>query len=180
MVGFFSAIKILLLAKGYEDIEIDTWAYRFSLFSTIGFLMLSVLYYIIYENLRLEAEQGQIQLELSNLKTKKTEGHKLIDYLFVRVEYEMVKVEISDIIFIEGLKDYVKIHLTSSRRPVITKMSMKGLEEKLPNELFLRAHKSFIVSVNKIKVIRRDFVTVGEREIPIGENYKGNLKSLTC
>lgn len=96
-------------------------------------------------------------------------------YLFVNSEYNLVRIDFSDIAYIEGLKDYVKIFLLSSQRPVITRMSMKSLEEKLPADQFVRVHKSFIVSLNKITSIRKGRISLFKAQIPISEHYKDNL-----
>lgn len=96
-------------------------------------------------------------------------------YLFVNSEYNLVRIDFSDIAYIEGLKDYVKIFLLSSQRPVITRMSMKSLEEKLPADQFVRVHKSFIVSLNKITSIRKGRISLLKAQIPISEHYKDNL-----
>jgi DNA-binding LytR/AlgR family response regulator len=86
-----------------------------------------------------------------------------------------VRIDFSDIAYIEGLKDYVKIFLLSAQRPVITRMSMKSLEEKLPGDQFVRVHKSFIVSLNKITSIRKGRISLLKAQIPISEHYKDNL-----
>jgi DNA-binding LytR/AlgR family response regulator len=96
-------------------------------------------------------------------------------YLFVNSEYNLVRIDFSDIAYIEGLKDYVKIFLLSAQRPVITRMSMKSLEEKLPADQFVRVHKSFIVSLNKITSIRKGRISLLKAQIPISEHYKDNL-----
>jgi DNA-binding LytR/AlgR family response regulator len=97
------------------------------------------------------------------------------DHFFVNVEYTLVKVLIADILYIEGLKDYIKIHVASSKKPVITRMSMKAIEEKLPPAQFVRTHKSFIIAASRITAIKRDLVCLGELELPLSEFYKGNL-----
>ncbi len=73
----------------------------------------------------------------------------------------------------------MKIHLASSPRPVITKMSLKGMEEKLPVDKFIRVHKSYIVAANKITVIKRDLIYTGSHEVPVSEFYKENLLKIT-
>ncbi|HEY9045319.1 MAG TPA: response regulator transcription factor [Ohtaekwangia sp.] len=98
-----------------------------------------------------------------------------VTYLFVNSEYNLVRIDFSDIAYIEGLKDYVKIFLLSNQRPVITRMSMKSLEEKLPADQFVRVHKSFIVSLNKITSIRKGRISLLKAQIPISEHYKDNL-----
>ena len=101
------------------------------------------------------------------------------DHIFVHVEYTLVKILFADIVFIEALKDYIKIHLASSSKPVLTKMSMKAMEEKLPADKFIRTHKSFIVATSKITVIKRDLIVIGNHEIPVSDFYKENLTRIT-
>ena len=101
------------------------------------------------------------------------------DHIFVNVEYTLIKILFADILFIEALKDYIKIHLASSNKPVLTKMSMKAMEEKLPADKFIRTHKSFIVSAGKITVIKRDLIVIGNYEIPVSDFYKENLTRIT-
>jgi len=101
------------------------------------------------------------------------------DHIFVHVEYTLVKILFADILFIEGLKDYIKIYLASATKPVLTKMSMKAMEEKLPADKFIRTHKSFIVSAGKITVIKRDLIVIGNYEIPVSDFYKENHTRIT-
>lgn len=101
------------------------------------------------------------------------------EYIFVNVEYTLVKILFADILFVEGLKDYLKIHLASSPKAVLTKMSLKAMEEKLPAGKFIRIHKSFIVAIDKVTVIKRNFVCIGNHEVPTSEFYKENLSRLT-
>jgi DNA-binding LytR/AlgR family response regulator len=91
----------------------------------------------------------------------------------VKSDYKLVKIEISEIQYIESLKDYVKIVIGD--KPVVTLSSMKAIEEKLIAPDFIRVHRSFIVNIRKIQYIHRNFVKVGEKEIPIGDNYKDNF-----
>jgi DNA-binding LytR/AlgR family response regulator len=94
-------------------------------------------------------------------------------FIFVKSDYKLVKIEISEIQYIESLKDYVKIVIGD--KPVVTLSSMKAIEEKLIAPDFIRVHRSFIVNIRKIQYIHRNFVKVGEKEIPIGDNYKDNF-----
>lgn len=93
-------------------------------------------------------------------------------YLFIPMDYKMQKVNFADILWIEGLKDYVKIHLQGEAHPLVTRMSMKTLEEQLPQSGFLRIHKSFIVSKNAITAMRKNSVFIGIHELPVGDHYK--------
>jgi len=118
--------------------------------------------------------------ELFNLRSKKAESPSSSEpeFLFVNVEYSLVKVEFADIQWIEGLKDYIRIYLKSSSKPIITRMSMKAIEEELPLSKFIRVHKSFIVSVSAITSVRKNSIFIGAEEIPVGENYKDSVNIL--
>jgi len=118
--------------------------------------------------------------ELFNLRSKKAENPSSSEpkFLFVNVEYSLVKVEFADIQWIEGLKDYIRIYLKSSSKPIITRMSMKAIEEELPSSKFIRVHKSFIVSVSAITSVRKNSIFIGPEEIPVGENYKDSVNIL--
>lgn len=91
--------------------------------------------------------------------------------LLVRIDRGMTQISAADIVLIEGLKDYVKIHLSDSSQ-VVTLSSMKGIERHLPQGDFLRVHRSFIVNVDRIQRIDRQKLTVGGRDIPIGDSYR--------
>jgi len=99
-------------------------------------------------------------------------------YFFVYVEYNRVRVDVDAILYIEGMKDYVKIFLSSTSRPVITRLNLKAMEEKLAGLRFVRCHKSYIVSVDKITAVKRDILCVGQAEIPVSDNYKAALDKL--
>jgi DNA-binding LytR/AlgR family response regulator len=94
-------------------------------------------------------------------------------FIFVKSDYKLVKIEIAEIQYIESLKDYIKIIVGD--KPVVTLSSMKAIEEKLVAPDFIRVHRSFIVNLRKIQYIHRNFVKVGDKEIPIGDNYKENF-----
>lgn len=116
--------------------------------------------------------------ELHSLRSKKNETSTTPEYFFVNVDYSLLKVEFNDIQWVEGLKDYIKINVKSSSRPVVTRMSMKAMEDQLPPSKFLRIHKSYIVSIASITSIRKNSVFVGTVELPVGDSYKDALNSL--
>ena len=118
--------------------------------------------------------------ELHKLKTqsKQITNQNTPDYFFVNVDYSLLKIVMSDIIYITGLKDYVKIHLKSTAKPIVPRITMKGLEELLPNSQFIRIHKSYIVSINSITAVRKNSVFIGTLELPVSDNYRGNLDAL--
>jgi len=120
--------------------------------------------------------------ELHELRTKGNShisNNTKAEYFFVNVDYKLVKVLFADITWIEGLKDYIKIHLRSTNRPVITRMSMKSVEEQLPPNDFIRIHKSYIVSVAHITAVMKNSIFLGEIELPVSDNYRDTLASLT-
>jgi len=118
--------------------------------------------------------------DLYQLKSKPKEPTAASpDYFFVNVDYSLVKLSFADIQYIEGLKDYIKIHIKSSPKAVITRMSMKSIEEELPPHLFVRIHKSYIVSIASITAIRKNSVFIGAMELPVSDNYKDALTSIT-
>ncbi len=105
-----------------------------------------------------------------------TGSEKERDYFFVNVEYNQVRVNYDDITYVEGMKDYVKIHLQDAARPVITRMSMKAIEERLPTAAFMRIHKSFIVALKKVSGIKRGMVVIEKDEIPLSDSFKHSLE----
>jgi two-component system LytT family response regulator len=109
--------------------------------------------------------------ELHQLKNKKTTEERPA-YFFINVDYSQLKIVYSDIMWIEGLKDYIKIFLKSSTRPIVARMSIKAMEDQLPQNQFARVQKSYIVSKDYITAIRKNSIFIGENEIPVGDNYK--------
>lgn len=99
-------------------------------------------------------------------------------YFFVYVEYNQVKITISEILYVEAMKDYVKIFMENAARPVITKMSLKSLEEWLSGYRFIRIHKSYLVSADKITSIKRDLICIGDKELPVSETYRQQIDTL--
>lgn len=102
-----------------------------------------------------------------------------IDYLFFHVEYNLVKVILSEILYVEGLKDYVKIYLETSDKPIITRHNLKAMEQKLPPRHFSRIHKSYIVRLNKVTEIKRDYLCLGNKEIPYSADKDDILAKIT-
>ncbi|MNI51648.1 Transcriptional regulatory protein YpdB [compost metagenome] len=99
------------------------------------------------------------------------------DYMFVNVGYSLMKINFSEITYIEGLKDYIQIHLDTNPRAAVVRMSMKSMEEQLPQN-FERIHKSFVINTDKVTSIRKNAVFIGEKEIPVSESYKQAIEKL--
>lgn len=103
-----------------------------------------------------------------------TEQRK-IKSIFVKTEYRLQQIDLDKITYIEGLKDYVKIHLNDGTAPILSLMRLKTLEEMLPKEDFVRVHKSFIIRMERIEAIERNHIIIGSDRIPIGETYQASL-----
>ena len=95
--------------------------------------------------------------------------------IFVKTEYRLQQIELDNITFIEGFKDYVRIHLADGSDPVLSLTRMKTLEERLPAEKFVRVQKSYIVRLAGIEAIERSHIIIGKDRIPIGESYQEAL-----
>jgi DNA-binding LytR/AlgR family response regulator len=114
----------------------------------------------------------QLNLQSTLPETKNAEDTKTASqsFLYFRTDRKMVKVLLNDILFIEGLRDYIKIYTTS--KLIVTKHQLASLEEMLPADAFLRIHRSFIVSINKIDSFNSETIEVAKKEIPIGRMYR--------
>ena len=93
-------------------------------------------------------------------------------FLFVKSDYKQLKIHLDNVLYFEGLKDYIKIWLKDRPRPVLTLMSLKSLQEVLPADKFMRIHRSFIVALEAVDVIERSQVIIGDKRITVSENYK--------
>lgn len=96
--------------------------------------------------------------------------------LFLKTEYKVVRILISHIIYIEGMSEYLRIHLTGQSKPIVVLLSMKKMEERLGETDFMRIHKSFIINLHHLSEINRSRVVLDmEKEIPIGDSYRDKL-----
>jgi len=98
------------------------------------------------------------------------------DFLFVKSESRLRRINFSEIHYIEGLKDYVKIWLKDEKKPVLSLSTLKALESRLPSDRFMRVHRSFIVNLETVKVIERGRIVFGEVRIPVTEQYLENFR----
>jgi DNA-binding LytR/AlgR family response regulator len=113
-------------------------------------------------------------------KVHDTVDNSEVDHIYVKSDKKLIRVKYSDIIYIEGLKDYVIIRMDAGR--IITLQTMKSLEEKLPSKIFRRIHRSFIVAVDKIQAVEGNMIEILEKgqakHLPIGKNYRDELLDL--
>ena len=91
------------------------------------------------------------------------------EYMFVKSNYKDIKINFNEVLYIEGSEDYIKIHTTTKK--VMTLLSMKGVMEKLPENQFIRIHRSFIVAIDKIESKSNERITIGKQSLPIGASY---------
>ena len=98
-------------------------------------------------------------------------------FIYVKSDYKLVQIDLDKILYVEGLKDYVKIHLEGEQKAVLSLLSMKSMEETLPSTRFIRVHRSFIVQKSKIKVVERGRIVFNKEYIPISDSYKEVLQN---
>ncbi len=120
-------------------------------------------------------EKAQERLELLSAHTN-TPKAKQSEYIFIKSNKKAVRVEIDSICYIEGLGDYIKIHVADKH--YITNLSMKKMEDLLPSDLFIRIHKSFIIRLDSIQAIEGNMVEIHAAKLPIGNNYKAAFNEL--
>ena len=94
------------------------------------------------------------------------------EFLFLKSDYKIKRINFNEILYIEGLKDYVKVFTQHSPKPILSLTSLKLLESKLPSNKFMRVHRSFIVNLEKIDTIERSRIVFGKEYIPVSDQYK--------
>ncbi|MBK6838687.1 MAG: response regulator transcription factor [Bacteroidetes bacterium] len=114
----------------------------------------------------------------NDFKSLATQADPLQDqFLFVRADYSLLKIPIADILFIEGLDDYIKIHL-DKQKTIVARMTLKSIHEKLNSGSFIRVHRSYIVPLNRIESVRNRIINIEGTEIPIGNSYADTFFSV--
>ena len=94
------------------------------------------------------------------------------DHIYLKVEYQLVRVALADVLYVEGLKDYVKVHLASQSRPLLSLTSLRSMEEKLPARHFLRIHRSYIVGLSHLQAVGRGTVQIRGETLPVSDGYR--------
>lgn len=115
--------------------------------------------------------------ELKQKADNGTEADEGDDCIYVKSDYKLLQIALDRILYIEGLKDYIKIHVENEPKAILSLISMKAMEEKLPSNRFIRVHRSFIVQKSKIKVIDRGRIVFGKEYIPVSDSYKQELQT---
>jgi DNA-binding LytR/AlgR family response regulator len=159
---------MIIFVTAYENHAVDAFG-----LGVIDYLVKPVAFDRFLKACNKAAQQYQLS-HAANVATQPQPASS--DYIFVNADYSLLKITVNDIQWVEGLKDYIKIHLSSSPKPIVTRMTMKSVEEKLPGSRFVRIHKSYILSLSAITAIRKNSVFINSLELPISDNYKDVLK----
>lgn len=115
-------------------------------------------------------------LQWFEMSSRQENAGKEQDHIFVKADYKLIRIDLAKVLYIEGLKDYVKIYLEGETQPVVSLISLKSLEELLSSSHFIRVHRSFIVRLDKVKVIERNRIVFGKEYIPISDSYKDKFQ----
>ena len=115
------------------------------------------------------ANKARTWFDLQNSKQEEIKSND--DYLFIKSEYKIVRIKLEDVTYIEGMREYIRIHLTHEK-PIMTLLSMKAMEAQLASKNFMRVHRSYIVNLNKITTVERNRIVFDKVYIPVSEQYK--------
>ncbi|GET22480.1 LytR/AlgR family response regulator transcription factor [Prolixibacter denitrificans] len=123
-----------------------------------------------YEEFLKAAIKAQNMFNLEHQAHTQIEANN--EYLFIKSEYKIRRINFDNILYIEGLKDYIKVHAQNEAKPILSLNSLKALDAKLPEDRFMRVHRSYIVNLAKIETIERNRIVFGKVYIPVGDQYK--------
>jgi DNA-binding LytR/AlgR family response regulator len=123
-----------------------------------------------YEEFLAAVQKAQKLIRLEQNALQKVEAND--EFLFLKSDYKIKRINFNDILYIEGLKDYVKVYVQNNPKPVLSISTLKLIESKLPEAKFMRVHRSFIVNLGKIDTIERSRIIFDKTYIPVGDQYK--------
>lgn len=118
------------------------------------------------------AANKALQWQQINEKATVEKSKDSNDCIYVKSDYRLLQIQLSNILYIEGLKDYLKIYLEGEVQPIVSHITMKAMEDMLPDHLFMRVHRSFIVQKDKIKVVEHNRIVFGKTYVPVSDSYK--------
>jgi two-component system, LytTR family, response regulator LytT len=128
-----------------------------------------------YEEFLKAVQKAYKIAELENNAATTVEANN--QFLFLKSEYKIRRINFNDILYIEGLKDYIKVFTRTDPKPIMSLNSLKALEQKLPEEKFMRVHRSFIVNLEQIDTIERSRIVFGKEYIPVSDQYKDKFQA---
>ena len=150
---------LIIFTTAFDRYAIDSYKVN-----TVDYLLKP----ITYENFLKAADKALRRI----VDSRKQATYAADRFIYVKSDYKLVRIDLDDIMYIEGVKDYVRIVLSNSSQPVMCLMNMRTLEEYLPTPEFLRVHRSYIVHMSKVQSIDRFRFVFGDTYIPISESYK--------
>ena len=127
-----------------------------------------------YEEFLIAAQKVQKIIDLEHKALPRIEANN--EFLFLKSEYKIRRINFNDILYIEGLKDYIKVFVNNEDKPILSISTLKMVESKLPAQHFMRVHRSFIVNLDKISTIERSRIVFGKEYIPISDQYKDSFQ----
>jgi DNA-binding LytR/AlgR family response regulator len=119
-------------------------------------------------------ERFEIAVQKARNEYQFKNNNSIQTHLMIRADYKLNRIEFEDILLIEGLDDYIQIHLKNKTK-IVARISMKNILEKLPEIKFIRVHRSYIIPINKVKTIQNKVIQIDEFSVPIGETYKDEI-----
>lgn len=128
-----------------------------------------------YEEFLVAFHKAQKLIKLEQKAVAKVEADN--QFLFLKSDYKIKRINFNDILYIEGLKDYVKVYTQDAAKPILSLISLKTLETKLPGDMFMRVHRSFIVNLRKVNTIDRSRIVFGKEYIPVSDQYKEKFQA---
>jgi len=157
----------IIFTTAFEQYALDS--YRVN---ALGYLLKPISYPDFLQSATKALQWYELIRKSPESSPKQPEEKQEIESIFIKTEYKLIQVELRKILYIEGLKDYVKIYVEDEARPILSLMSMKSMEELLPANRFIRVHRSFIVQPEKIRIIERNRIVFGKEYISVSDSYK--------
>lgn len=164
----------ITLVKSIQQNTMIIFTTAFSEYAVVSYELNAIDYLLKPVNFKRFTQAINKANEYFNYITKQNPSEE--KYIFIRADYSLVKILLADILYIEGLADYLIIFI-KDRKTVVARMTMNDMLEKLPSFEFIRVHRSFIVPFNRIGSVRSNIITLPEREIPIGKTYIKDFNS---
>jgi two-component system LytT family response regulator len=172
-----TGIQFLKISNGKVKVILTTAYSQYALegyeLDVVDYLLKPFAFDRFYKSIQKAQSVLQPQSAPVIVKEETAQQDLLTDFIFVKTEHKIQKVYLHDILFIEGLKDYISIFTPTER--IITLQIMKKMEDALPEKHFVRVHKSYIVALNKIDSIERSRILIKDKIIPVGDTYRDNF-----
>ena len=166
LAGMISSDTRVVFASAFKEYAIDSYGV-----DGLGFLLKPIRYQKFLE----AAQKAREWFELKNAAGKNIAGDESI---FIKTEGEYVKLRLNDILYLEGMKDYVRVYAESMKQPLVTHLTMKAAEELLPAERFMRVHRSYIVNLSRIDSVSSDGdISIGDAFVPVSDAYAKSLNA---